>query len=61
MYLDYVDLAFHQGKLYALSRLDTLFDIEVSVGHSTGDPYGFLKCDGSSRIHLSLHPIPLLL
>jgi hypothetical protein len=36
---DFVDLAFHHGNLYALTGMDTLFTIEVSVDHGTGDPW----------------------
>ncbi|CAL4991843.1 unnamed protein product [Urochloa decumbens] len=38
-YQDFADLAFHHGKLYALTGVDTLFTIEISVDHSTGDPW----------------------
>ncbi|CAN6363332.1 unnamed protein product [Urochloa humidicola] len=39
LYPDFVDMAFHQGKLYALTDMDTLFAIDVSMDHSTGDPW----------------------
>ncbi|CAL4986880.1 unnamed protein product [Urochloa decumbens] len=38
-YPDFVDLAFHQGKLYALTRMDTLFAMDISMDHSTSDPW----------------------
>ncbi|CAL4991838.1 unnamed protein product [Urochloa decumbens] len=34
----FVDIMFHQGKLYALTYMDTLFAVDISVDHSTGDP-----------------------
>ncbi|CAL4991817.1 unnamed protein product [Urochloa decumbens] len=34
----FVDIVFHQRKLYALSCVDTLFAVDISVDHSTGDP-----------------------
>ncbi|CAO2149596.1 unnamed protein product [Urochloa humidicola] len=37
-YPDFVDLAFHQGKLYALTDMNALFAIDISVDQSTGDP-----------------------
>jgi len=33
------DMAFHQGKLYAIDFMVTLFAIDVSVDHSSGDPW----------------------
>nr|CAB3491973.1 unnamed protein product [Digitaria exilis] len=38
-YSDFVGMTFHQGKLYALTSMDELFAIEVSLDHSTGDPW----------------------
>ncbi|CAL4980074.1 unnamed protein product [Urochloa decumbens] len=35
----FVDITFHQGKLYALGRGDTLFAVDISVDHSTGNPW----------------------
>ncbi|CAN6363335.1 unnamed protein product [Urochloa humidicola] len=35
----FVDIVFHQGKLYALGCSDTLFAVDISVDHSTGDPW----------------------
>ncbi|CAL4991819.1 unnamed protein product [Urochloa decumbens] len=36
----FVDMAFHQGKLYALTGMDTLlFAIDVSMDHNTGHPW----------------------
>ncbi|CAO2149600.1 unnamed protein product [Urochloa humidicola] len=35
----FLDIVFHQGKLYALDWMDTLFAVDISVDHSTGDPY----------------------
>ena len=32
-------MAFHQGKLYAIYFMATLFAIDVSVDHSSGDPW----------------------
>ncbi|CAN6363333.1 unnamed protein product [Urochloa humidicola] len=37
-YPEFVDLAFHQGKLYALTDMQTLYAIDISVDQSTGDP-----------------------
>ncbi|CAN6381689.1 unnamed protein product [Urochloa humidicola] len=34
----FVDIVFHQGKLYALDSKDALFSVDISVDHSTGDP-----------------------
>ncbi|CAO2149597.1 unnamed protein product [Urochloa humidicola] len=34
----FVDIVFHQGKLYGLNCMDTLFAVDISVDHSTGDP-----------------------
>ncbi|CAN6372824.1 unnamed protein product [Urochloa humidicola] len=33
----FVDIVFHQGKLYALGCGDTLFAVDISVDYSTGD------------------------
>ncbi|CAO2149580.1 unnamed protein product [Urochloa humidicola] len=38
-YPNFVDTAFHQSKLYALTDMDTLFAIDVSIDHNTGDPW----------------------
>jgi hypothetical protein len=35
----FVDMAFHQGKLYATDFMVTLLAIDVSVDHSSGDPW----------------------
>ncbi|CAN6372822.1 unnamed protein product [Urochloa humidicola] len=35
----FADIVFHQGKLYALDIKDTLFVVNISVDHSTGDPW----------------------
>ncbi|CAL4980076.1 unnamed protein product [Urochloa decumbens] len=35
----FVDIVFHQGKLYGLNCIDTLFAVDISVDHSTGDPW----------------------
>ncbi|CAN6363334.1 unnamed protein product [Urochloa humidicola] len=35
----FADIVFHQGKLYALDGKDTLFAVNISVDHSTGDPW----------------------
>ncbi|CAL4986874.1 unnamed protein product [Urochloa decumbens] len=35
----FVDIMFHQGKLYALGCEDTLFAVDISLDHSTGDPW----------------------
>jgi hypothetical protein len=35
----FVDIVFHQGKLYALNCMDALFSVDVSVDHTTGDPW----------------------
>ncbi|CAL4991810.1 unnamed protein product [Urochloa decumbens] len=32
------DIVFHQGKLYALDSMDTLFAVDICVNNSTGDP-----------------------
>ncbi|CAN6372834.1 unnamed protein product [Urochloa humidicola] len=34
----FLDIVFHKGKLYALDHTDTLFSVEISMDHSTGDP-----------------------
>nr|CAB3490243.1 unnamed protein product [Digitaria exilis] len=34
----FLDLVFHQGKLYSLDGVDTLLAVDVSVDPSTGDP-----------------------
>jgi hypothetical protein len=36
---NFVDMAFHQGKLYAIDFMATLFAIDVSVDQSSGDPW----------------------
>jgi hypothetical protein len=33
------DMVFHQGKLYAIDFMVTLFAIDVNVDHSSGDPW----------------------
>ncbi|CAO2142279.1 unnamed protein product [Urochloa humidicola] len=35
---DFVDIVFRQGKLYALGCGATLFAVDISVDHNTGDP-----------------------
>jgi hypothetical protein len=35
----FVDMAFHQGKLYGLTMGGTLFAIDISVDSSTGNPW----------------------
>ncbi|CAO2149571.1 unnamed protein product [Urochloa humidicola] len=35
----FFDIVFHQGKLYALDSKDALFAVDISVDHSTGDPW----------------------
>ncbi|RCV38934.1 hypothetical protein SETIT_8G182500v2 [Setaria italica] len=35
----FVDIVFHKGKLYALNCMDSLFAVDISVDHSTGDPW----------------------
>jgi hypothetical protein len=35
----FVDMAFHQGKLYGLTIGGTLFAIDISVDSSTGNPW----------------------
>jgi hypothetical protein len=32
------DIVFHQGKLYALSCMRSLFAVDICMNHSTGDP-----------------------
>jgi hypothetical protein len=34
----FVDILFHQGKLYAFNCMDALFSVDISVDHNTGDP-----------------------
>ncbi|CAD6253240.1 unnamed protein product [Miscanthus lutarioriparius] len=36
---DFIDMAFHQGKLYALDVHDSLFVIDVSMENSSSDPW----------------------
>ncbi|CAO2144682.1 unnamed protein product [Urochloa humidicola] len=35
----FADIVFHQGKLYALDFKNTLFAVEITVDHSTGNPW----------------------
>ncbi|CAO2149591.1 unnamed protein product [Urochloa humidicola] len=59
-----LDIVFHQGKLYALDCMDTLYAVDISVDHRTGDPCvsqiqevisGYLAC------HYMLSPRVLFL
>jgi hypothetical protein len=36
---NFVHMAFHQGKLYAIDLMATLFAIDVGVDHSISDPW----------------------
>nr|CAB3491975.1 unnamed protein product [Digitaria exilis] len=35
----FADIVFHQGKLYALDCLETLFAVAISIDQGTGDPW----------------------
>jgi hypothetical protein len=35
----FVDIVFHQGKLYALDCMDALCSVDISVDHNAGDPW----------------------
>ncbi|CAN6381694.1 unnamed protein product [Urochloa humidicola] len=34
----FIDIVFHQGKLYTLDCMDSLFAVDISVDHGTSDP-----------------------